>query len=323
MVAHQSVIPMAVRPMETQEVGLPAELQEKLKAAMPPEAVSQHPSKSYLSSIKPAFVIERMNDVFGIGGYREIYREISVSSQEKSYESRKALVFSATVHGTLMIPKYGIHLENFGGSDNEDAGDALKGACTDAFTKMCSHLGVGLEVYKGRGDKGGDSQTAAPTCPDCKKSGAIIKGKEEYGGGYLCFGKKGGCGAKFTDAEMEQIKSGKVAEPAAAKPPQSTAKPNGAPVSKAVPVDGSKFTISAVVSEKRVEDRKKDGLDTILWLTVGRFKCASKQSEIWVALRDVRVGHTVTLLVSKFEGKDGPIHQIHKVIPNVPEGGRQ
>ncbi len=33
-------------------------------------------------------------------------------------------------------------------------------------------------------------------CPKCGKH-TIIKGKEEYGGGWLCFGKKGGCGAKF------------------------------------------------------------------------------------------------------------------------------
>lgn len=37
-------------------------------------------------------------------------------------------------------------------------------------------------------------------CPKCQKP-AIIKGKAEYGGGWLCFKKKGGCGAKFTDAE--------------------------------------------------------------------------------------------------------------------------
>lgn len=36
-------------------------------------------------------------------------------------------------------------------------------------------------------------------CPDCGKA-TIIKGKEEYGGGWLCFAKKGGCGAKFADA---------------------------------------------------------------------------------------------------------------------------
>lgn len=35
-------------------------------------------------------------------------------------------------------------------------------------------------------------------CPRCGKT-AIIKGKEEFGGGWLCFAKKDGCGAKFND----------------------------------------------------------------------------------------------------------------------------
>lgn len=34
------------------------------------------------------------------------------------------------------------------------------------------------------------------TCPSCGAS-AIITGKQEYGGGFLCFKKQGGCGAKF------------------------------------------------------------------------------------------------------------------------------
>lgn len=35
-------------------------------------------------------------------------------------------------------------------------------------------------------------------CPKCGHN-TIIKGKAEYGGGYICFAKKGGCGAKFND----------------------------------------------------------------------------------------------------------------------------
>lgn len=35
-------------------------------------------------------------------------------------------------------------------------------------------------------------------CPKCGQP-AIITGKAEYGGGFLCFGKKGGCGAKFKE----------------------------------------------------------------------------------------------------------------------------
>lgn len=38
------------------------------------------------------------------------------------------------------------------------------------------------------------------TCPHCSKP-TIIKGKTEYGGGWVCFAKKGGCGAKFADGD--------------------------------------------------------------------------------------------------------------------------
>lgn len=40
-------------------------------------------------------------------------------------------------------------------------------------------------------------------CPQCSAE-AIIAGKAEYGGGWLCFKKKGGCGAKF-DANDKSI----------------------------------------------------------------------------------------------------------------------
>lgn len=52
-------------------------------------------------------------------------------------------------------------------------------------------------------------------CPACQKPGAIIKGKEEYGGGWLCFPKKGGCNAKFKDGDqsIEGQATGKVKNP--------------------------------------------------------------------------------------------------------------
>ncbi|KKL22983.1 hypothetical protein LCGC14_2429980 [marine sediment metagenome] len=39
---------------------------------------------------------------------------------------------------------------------------------------------------------------ATRLCPDCDKD-TIIKGREEYGGGWVCFKKQDGCGAKFPD----------------------------------------------------------------------------------------------------------------------------
>ena len=57
-------------------------------------------------------------------------------------------------------------------------------------------------------------RTAERVCPQCGKA-AIIKGREDFGGGWVCYGKKGGCGAKFPTNE-ERITSqptGKVFNP--------------------------------------------------------------------------------------------------------------
>jgi hypothetical protein len=51
-------------------------------------------------------------------------------------------------------------------------------------------------------------------CPSCSKA-TIIKGKAEYGGGWICFAKKGGCGAKFSDGDpaIEKQNVGRVENP--------------------------------------------------------------------------------------------------------------
>lgn len=41
-------------------------------------------------------------------------------------------------------------------------------------------------------------------CPTCGKH-TIIAGKEEYGGGWVCFKKKGGCGAKFAHNDQSIV----------------------------------------------------------------------------------------------------------------------
>ena len=51
-------------------------------------------------------------------------------------------------------------------------------------------------------------------CPSCGKA-TIIKGKQEYGGGFICFAKKGGCGAKFgeTDQRITGQETGQIENP--------------------------------------------------------------------------------------------------------------
>ncbi len=62
-----------------------------------------------------------------------------------------------------------------------------------------TRLGAGEGICTTREEKYA-FRGGARLCPTCGKP-AIIKGKAEYGGGFLCFKKKGGCGAKFTDED--------------------------------------------------------------------------------------------------------------------------
>jgi hypothetical protein len=118
---------------------LPPEILEKLKTPLPPEAVSPNPERPGLSVIKVIYVVERLNDVFGLNGWRVVNQVV---------ESGRMVVVKATV----TIPEYGIVVEQYGGNDNFDRGDAYKGACTDALSKCASYLGIGMDVYKGLRD---------------------------------------------------------------------------------------------------------------------------------------------------------------------------
>ena len=57
-------------------------------------------------------------------------------------------------------------------------------------------------------------RTSQRKCPHCGVE-AVIKGKEEYGGGWLCWKKKEGCGATFADTDPAIVnqESGQVENP--------------------------------------------------------------------------------------------------------------
>jgi len=109
---------------------------ELLKKPLPDEAVSQHPTKKYLSSIKAIYVTERFNDVFGVGVWR-----IETGFIEKV---DKMVVIKVV----FTVSKYDIHIENYWGNDNADLWDAYKWAVTDAITKIGSFLWIWADVFK-------------------------------------------------------------------------------------------------------------------------------------------------------------------------------
>lgn len=78
------------------------------------------------------------------------------------------------------------------------------------------HIPTGLRMGSGEGSCSTHEskyayRNAMPKCPTCGQE-TIIKGKPEFGGGWLCFKKKGGCGKTFKlgDASIEDQPTGKV-----------------------------------------------------------------------------------------------------------------
>ncbi len=117
------------------------EQRDKLRKPLPTEAVKQHPTKKFLSSIKAIYVVERLNDVFGI-------MQWNVKNEVIKDDGKWVIVKSLfTING------YDGEIEAFGGNDNADPGDAYKGACTDALTKIGSYLEIGIDVFKGLHDQ--------------------------------------------------------------------------------------------------------------------------------------------------------------------------
>lgn len=103
-----------------------------------------------LSVIHPMAVVDRLNEVFGVGQWQFFTREIDCSKEVQKTTKGDRQVWMSSVHGTLSAGD--IHIEQFGGSTNDDKGDALKGGATDALTKCASYLGVGASIYKGQGN---------------------------------------------------------------------------------------------------------------------------------------------------------------------------
>ena len=131
--------------MSTAEIfpDLKGELRNKLRAPLAAEAIKEHPTKPYMSSVNSAYVIERLNDVFGEDGWEAKYTVIEANPSA-------AMV---VVQCVLTCQAWGIVRQTFGGNDNKDRGDAYKGACTDALTKAASQIGIAQDVYKGMHDK--------------------------------------------------------------------------------------------------------------------------------------------------------------------------
>ena len=125
--------------METKKIT--QEMKQLLDKPLPKEAIKQHPTKKFLSTINAIYVTERLNEVFGVGAW-QTKTETVTSAPTKNGTT---MVVTKTI---FTIPEYNVYYECYGGNDNADLGDAYKGSMTDALTKIGSYLGIGAHVWK-------------------------------------------------------------------------------------------------------------------------------------------------------------------------------
>lgn len=95
-----------------------------------------------------------------------------------------------------LAPKYNVVINNLPGGHREYE-----------ITCSLTHINSGLFFGEGLGvcstmESKYRYRNANRKCPTCGEE-TIIKGKEEYGGGWLCWTKNGGCGEKFDDNDQD------------------------------------------------------------------------------------------------------------------------
>lgn len=143
---------------------LPSIYREKLSKPMPAQAIKPHPTKTYLSTIKAIYIVERLNDVFGIMGWDFESDIISTTP----IDDGKVVVVAC---GRLYFREFDLYTPiHYGGHDGKliEAGDVHKSAITDALNKCASIAEIGIQVFKG-----------APNSQNANKSKRLDEAKDE------------------------------------------------------------------------------------------------------------------------------------------------
>ncbi len=118
------------------------EVRDKLRKPFPKEAYSKIESKSFLTSLKAAYVVERLNDVFGVGRWNYSHSVIRETDEQ------------VLIKGQLIILDYDCIVPETYGSHKivgkgVELADGYKSAMTDGLTKAASYVEIGHEVFKG------------------------------------------------------------------------------------------------------------------------------------------------------------------------------
>jgi hypothetical protein len=158
-----------------------------LKKPLPPEATKPRPD-SQLSSINSIYVTERLNEVFGVGGWSLRADYVTEDKAEVTTAKGTKVKTNIVVKVIFEAKEYGVYFESFGGNYNpQDIGDSYKGAVTDGLTKIASWLGIGAHVWKNdpKGVNEPAPKVAALTDADLDNTERCNKMLEKVYGYYL------------------------------------------------------------------------------------------------------------------------------------------
>jgi ribosomal protein L37AE/L43A len=174
----------------------------------PAEMVVQAPTLAVTPQVKAGELVERMS----------VIREAAEQAMEEDVDYG---VIPGTNKPTLLKPgaeKLGVLFQ----LDIQIANEKVWGPdehltviskATAYFAPTGTRLGFGEGICSTKEKKYAKRQQQR-TCPECGEA-AVIKGKAEYGGGWLCFKKKGGCGHKWPDGAevIEKQTTGEIDNP--------------------------------------------------------------------------------------------------------------
>ena len=113
-----------------------------LKRLPPQWAVKPNndPRRKGMSVITPQYVIDTLNDAFGIGNWTLVHEVVFMDVKWTVVKGKLNIKVNDKEFSTP---------ETYGGNDNTDIGDRMKGAVTDLLTKSGQFLGIAHSVFKG------------------------------------------------------------------------------------------------------------------------------------------------------------------------------
>lgn len=141
------------------ETTISKEIREKLREPFPDEAVKQHPTKTFLSTIKAIYIVERLNNVFGIGGWGFDHEIVSDEPDYVVVCGAISIIDSETQKVKMQtLFQYGGHKKK---DVNTEPADGYKSAVTDCLSKCASYLEIGIDVFKGKHTAGSKAPKTA------------------------------------------------------------------------------------------------------------------------------------------------------------------